>query len=474
MRLHRSRRPSDPPPASPAKTFMKVAALYAGVTVVTSLICYNGLSNKTAREAVSIRLAKERNHLHMNHEGRYHAFTLLNRSLGDDREYRKALAEGGNALGDLEWITLLTAFHDRHIPFTNPYMDAKDRYLLGKGMAALAAKDNGLASDIARWKSVRDDVLRQGGHTASEKRFMSHVATEQVIETDSKQVSKDLRMLKPKSFVYGLITSTVIFALTQVISLIVVSLSLLKERIKVLLARKQTPEEKPVEAEKPQEKPANGRKDQTPTKLEPLNGTCRRAMGANGSTDVVNHLPDARKRMEADFGSDFTAAVFKVLNGKLSNTLAKKVAHGNYEELRKLMLSSRKAFGVAGYDFETLERVLMPKHSLVPQYDTEKQVAFSRKRHVLDDIKRWGWAPNDFHRLLAEYGFDTSEVGGGGHCFVKYNGQKLRYSSGRFVIVPHRTTGKEITPGAAGKILKGCADFLVMHERVADAQPDEA
>jgi hypothetical protein len=340
-------------------------------------------------------------------------------------------------------------------------------------MVALTANGGDLAADIKRWKDVRDEVLEHPREKTSENRLMTHVAAELDITRRMDSWSHDARLLKPKAIGYGALASAAVLAFIGALTFALRSLSFLLDRIKSLLPRRNE-EEPPEKPERTEPKNGQARKDIAPTKLEPLAGTYKRAIGANGGNDMVDHLPDARGRMEADFGPESTAAVFKVLNGKLSNTLAKKVAHGNYEELRKLMLSSRKAFGVAGYDFETLERVLMPKHSLVPQYDTEKQVAFSRKRHVLDDIKRWGWAPNDFHRLLAEYGFDTSEVGGGGHCFVKYNGQKLRYSSGRFVIVPHRTTGKEITPGAAGKILKGCADFLVMHERVADAQPDEA
>jgi len=85
-----------------------------------------------------------------------------------------------------------------------------------------------------------------------------------------------------------------------------------------------------------------------------------------------------------------------------------------------------------------------------------------RQRHPLDDVKRWGLTPNEFHRLLNQYGFDLSEVGGGGHCFVKYNGEKIRHADGRFVLVPHKRGGTEIPPGTADKVLKACADFLVL------------
>jgi predicted RNA binding protein YcfA (HicA-like mRNA interferase family) len=95
-----------------------------------------------------------------------------------------------------------------------------------------------------------------------------------------------------------------------------------------------------------------------------------------------------------------------------------------------------------------------------------------RPHHELDGIKRGGWTPGDFHRLLQSHGFDTSEVSGGGHCFVKCGGEKLRHPDGRFLVVTHRTSGTEITPGTANKILKVCADFLVLRAgRAAQLPP---
>ncbi|MDD5172122.1 MAG: hypothetical protein PHF60_03745, partial [Candidatus ainarchaeum sp.] len=377
--------------------------------------------------------------------------------------YQKMLANGGEALGDFEWVTLLAAFHEHGIPFSTRYVDTDDRYLLGDGIAALAAKDRALGWDIGRWKNVRDDALKHQRGTSTEERLMTHVTTELSLRERLDSLAHDDSLLTAKSVGYGALASMAMSALLGGLLLIARSFSWFVERV-----RPRRKEEKPVEKvpEKPEE-PKNERKDITPTKLEALAGTVKRSICASGTgSRVVDHLPDARKRMEEDFGSDFTDAVFKVLNGKLSNTLAKKIAHGNYEELRKLVLSSRKAFEMAGHDPGKLGGFFAAHQSMVPETNTECQPAYSRKRHPLDDIKRWGWKPGDFHRLLAQYGFDTSEVGGGGHCFVKYEGEKLRYSKGRFVIMPHRTSGTEIKPGAADKVLKACADFLVSKPRI--------
>jgi hypothetical protein len=72
--------------------------------------------------------------------------------------------------------------------------------------------------------------------------------------------------------------------------------------------------------------------------------------------------------------------------------------------------------------------------------------------------------------MLRSHGFEIGKLTGGGHYMIKYGGVPLRKPDGRFVLVTHRISGTEITPGTAGNVLKFCAVFLVALE---DGKADE-
>ncbi len=462
MQRQRLRGPLGQSPRASHASFVRAAAFYGGVTLLSSVICYGEISEKLKDEKAAIEIASSTNRLYDNGDIHRHAAAIRSFENGDDSAYRKTLAQGGDRLSDLEWVALFAAFHDNDVQFSAANVDTRDRYFLGKGIAGPTADDKGLASDIERWKKLRDEAMQQPGHDGkSEKRLMAHVNGELAITSRSERWQRDSETIMMKSALYGAFISTSMFIISTLVGFAALSLSLLSDRIKAMLARRR--EQK--QAERPPKKPkpdAGYWSDDTPTQLEPFTGTYRRPIYDSAPNGVVDHLPDARRRLSEDFGPEFADAVFAVLKDKLSNTLAKRVAHGSYDELRKLVLSSRKAFELAGHEPEQLGGFFAARNSIIPESNVTPRVSYGRRRHELDDVERCGWKPNDFHRLLSQYGFDTSKVGGGGHCFVKYCGQKVRHSNGRFVIVPCRTSGSEITPGVASKVLKACADFLVL------------
>jgi hypothetical protein len=177
-------------------------------------------------------------------------------------------------------------------------------------------------------------------------------------------------------------------------------------------------------------------------------------------------LSDTHKHLSGILGEETSEKLIDALGQHLSNNVMRDAVKSKHGKLLKLIGRCKKMLESKVEGIESVISKLKGDASEKPTGEITLTGEFrTRPKHELDDISRSGWTPNQFHALLGRYGFDTSKQGGGGHHFLYYDGEKVRYASGRPILVVHPTTGSEITPGAANDILKGCAAFLVSLEQ---------
>lgn len=139
----------------------------------------------------------------------------------------------------------------------------------------------------------------------------------------------------------------------------------------------------------------------------------------------------------------------------------------DFSSLIKTINGYKRAFEHDDYDIDRIISTLKEEEIKEENNGPEegKTSESRREKHPLDYVKRWGWKHSDFHALLSKWGFDTDEVNGNGHYFIKLRktGEKLRHPSGRFMIVGG--SNLEVTPGMAHQVLKACARYLIENEK---------
>lgn len=397
------------------------------------------------------------NHCHVcRKSARTYSKAIKSSTAYDQLLYRLVKASGGEAAGELQWMALHSVLYANNVPFSASHVDVSDPYFLGPRTIELARSNPGLARGIARWKEIRSDLLSEEipRRDLSEETLLKHVTKELELTARGETIQSSRDAMPFMAAITGAVAGG------GFIGAICLAVVILRFRAK-RLARKAKIEDEQEAVSPPPALPIHTPKAGSPAKPGiTVHQAPAEVEKKQRPSDPDLLRSEARSRLAADFGDLFADAALGSLNGRFSNRLARQIIAGEYAALARVLQSSKKALETAGYDADSLVETLLPRKEEARQNGAWVSSGQKRKWHPLDGMKRWGWERGAFHRLLRSWGFDTSEVGGGGHCFVKYSGQKLRTPDGRFIQIPHATRAYEVPPGAASQVLKACADFL--------------
>ena len=377
--------------------------------------------------------------------------------------YQEILDIGGPIAGDFQWFALKKIFSKHDIPFWPPYVDITDKDFIGKGIKELQKSDVLLDFDVHKWVGLRRDIKARviADKKNSKMVLIKHMELELLLEFDLRKVEEERQELFRDSAIAGVGVGALAFTIPIAIYLLVLAKRKGFGHIRRKMAKRKARRQKSKAAKDGKKaKPEIDVASEAPT--QDIRAEKRKANGE----ERKKLLEEASGVLTEMLGKETSQKLLRSLGKKVSMRVLREVAEGKYSHLVRIMKRSKKMLETRIKDVDTVlltlkgEKPAQPKASNDVQEETKK-----RLRHPLDDVKRWGWKPSKFHKLLQDYGFDTSEATGSGHYFVCYKGEKLRHSDGRFVVIPHQTSGTEITPGIAGNVMKACADFLVEREQ---------
>ena len=374
----------------------------------------------------------------------------LGRSTEYERtSYESTLRSGGSAVGEMQWVALRDLFTANNLPFTPKYIDFSRLYLLDKALYRRADLDSDLKEGIGRWQELRRDALNAPPVLGSEASLRAHAAQELYITAREDKLASESAALWKPALLCGVLSSIPVF-----FAFLVARSALAARRRRAETALPAAPVYDAVE---PARKPAPSNPPQA-TRNGGSTAPKRKSDPPQSCVDA------ARARLTESFGQEISDSILAVLNGKLSNTLARKIADGDFSSLRQLVQSSKKALELRGYDADAIVKALAGEDTNSwppPASEGPAAEMQPRKRHPLEFMKGPGWKPADFYGILGRYGFRIDEQDGQGHYFIKYKGEKVRGADGRPLVLPARTSGTEFTPGLAKATFKKCAKFLL-------------
>ena len=382
--------------------------------------------------------------------------------------YKIILENGGDLLGRLEWLHFNDVFAQHKIPFNRDNIDLKKPDFLSDSLLTMAKTNPELQKDIKGWRELRKKAMSPSvpRKVRAEEVLRGHIEREITLQKDFIELKHGFENLQKQSIEVGILAGAALFTVLALVQLV---MHMRRKYVgwranrahRTLLGRKEqpipvpetqqttSPETQPWPRPIPSFKKPNKPPKETPTYIP-------------WSVLVENAL----ERLSDDLGQEMAKAILDTFGKKFSSSIARDVIEGKHCSLIRLIKRSKKTLEIQGYDADTIIQRLEGEEpeEAIPDGESQNGEKTKRRPHPLDFVKRWGWKPSNFHRLLISYGFDTSESGGGGHYRVKYDGEVLRQPNGLPVQIVHRSSGTEVTPGVAGNVLKRCADFLIRLE----------
>jgi hypothetical protein len=388
-----------------------------------------------------------------------------------DAVYNVLLDEGGSVAGDLQWVALRKIFSEHGIPFREPYIDLKREDLLGIGMNSKAQENAEVKIAVVRWRELRTDAKAPPvpDEAESESTLLTHARKELEIENKFATLEARHEKLPLESAKTGILSGGGLFCAIVLIELIVIA------RARIRGWKSKGAPTIPSYATRGRKNKADAREERSAgngdwerARAEEIREDSKAsALPKSGVADIEGLGARARERLCQVAGEESAAAIFDVLNGRISGKLLGRISEGDFSGIVGMARKSKKAFEKRGVDVEAIITALASDamEDSPPPREAKPARRQERQRHPLDYVKRWGWTSGSFHTLLNSYGFDTREGNGSGNFYVQHKGKKLRHEDGRFIMLPRRNSREAIKTGTADQILKACADFLVELEK---------
>ena len=364
-----------------------------------------------------------------------------------------------------EWAALADSLTNNNLLLEKPHLDISKPNFIGDDVLERAKKDKKLEHDIAKFLEIREAALNEQSEAKAEGHLIWHIKRSIVAMKEAREIYKEKQELPKTVLLIGGILFVCLEAIYQLIKLPGRMRNLFQKlsgQIKGFIRRKTWIPYIERREEERQRRLDEKRRQREATGSQTPSIDNKTVMKRGTITSRMELAEPAREVLSEKIGDRACEIILEVLGDKISSRVMRGIISGNYHGLISILRNSRMA--LEAHEFRVDEVITLLRGETgasSPTKEIDTIPAPTRKKHPLDDAERWGWRPAAFHRLLIRYGFDTSEPTGGGHFFVKFEGEKVRELDGRAVLVTSRSSTKEVTPGLAGNILKACADFLV-------------